>query len=132
MADNGTGRGASAGRRPGRNTTFKSQAFKGESDPIEPQGLMDPESTGAHPDAPQGFYQATAMLDKGELLGELAELAQVPDTRAAVATEQPPPKGCRLIIVAGPDIGTEWGFKNGEVVIGRDEECDLVMNDIAV
>jgi hypothetical protein len=125
-------RGASQGRRPGRNTTFKSHAYKSELDPIEPSDLVDPDSTGAHLDAPQGFYQATAMLDKGELLGELADLAEVPDTRAAVETDQSAPRGLRLIIVAGPEIGTEWGFKQPEVVMGRDEECEIVMNDIAV
>lgn len=131
MAENGPGRGASTGRRPGRHTTHKSQAYRGEDEPIEPSDLLDPDSTGSH-DAPEGFYQATAMLDKGELLGELAELAQVPDTRAAIEAEQPPPRGCRLIIVAGPEIGQEWAFKQDEVVMGRDEECELVMNDIAV
>lgn len=125
-------RGASAGRRRGRNTTFKSQAYNSELDPIEPSELVDPESTGSHLDAPEGFYQATAMLDKGELLGELADLAEVPDTRAAVETDQAAPRGLRLIIVAGPDIGTEWAFKQPEVVMGRDEECEIMMNDIAV
>src|SRR5262249_27268279 len=102
--------------------------------PLEPSDLLDPEATGASnlPEEVDGFYQPTAMLDKGELLGELAEIAKdVPDTRAAVEAEAPP-KGCRLIIVAGPDIGTEWGFKQPEIVIGRDEECELVMPDIGV
>jgi tetratricopeptide (TPR) repeat protein len=127
-------RGASSGRRPGRNTTFQAEVYKdGVPPPIEPQDLLDPEATGARlGEEMDGFYQPTAMLDKGELLGELAEIAKdVPDTRAAVETETPP-RGCRLIIVAGPDIGTEWAFKQAEIVLGRDEECELVMPDIGV
>lgn len=97
-----------------------------------PRELDEPDPTGSRELAAEGFYQATAMLDKGELLGELAQLAEVPNTRANVEAETPIPKGCRLIIVAGPDIGTEWAFKQPEVVIGRDEECELHMADIAV
>jgi tetratricopeptide (TPR) repeat protein len=127
-------RGASGGRRPGRNTTFQAEAYKSDLPPLEPSDLLDPEATGASrlPEEVDGFYQPTAMLDKGELLGELAEIAKdVPDTRAAVEASAPP-KGCRLIIVAGPDIGTEWAFKQPEIVLGRDEECELVMPDIGV
>ena len=80
-----------------------------------------------------GFKQPTAMFDKGEFLGELADLVDgAPDTRARVEAEAEPPKGCRLIIVAGPDLGLEWGFKAKEIIIGRDEDCQLVMSDIAV
>ena len=80
-----------------------------------------------------GFHQPTAMFDKGQFLGELAELVDgVPDTRARVEAGARPPKGCRLIIVAGPEVGTEWAFKAREIIIGRDEDCQLVMSDIAV
>src|SRR5262245_60957801 len=89
------GRGGSVGRRPGRVSTFKSKAQSDELDPIQPQDLMDGDGSSAAIDAPEGFFQATAMLDKGELLGELADLAQVPDTRASVEADQTP-KGCRL------------------------------------
>jgi tetratricopeptide (TPR) repeat protein len=123
-------RGAT-GRRPGRNTTHQVQAYKDELPEIRPQDLIDPESSGASAMV-EGFYQPTAMLDKGELLGELAEIAGlVPDTRAAVEAEAPP-KGCRLIVVSGPDIGVEWAYKQPEVVMGRDEECELVLSDIGV
>lgn len=125
-------RGASTGRRPGRHTTYQAEAYRDPDGlpPVEPQALLDPESTGAVENA-EGFYQQTAMLDKGELLGELAEIAEVPSTRAAVEAESPP-RGCRLIVVAGPEIGAEWGFKQPEVVIGRDEECALMLTDIGV
>ena len=80
-----------------------------------------------------GFRQPTAMFDKGQFLGELAELVDgAPETRAKVEAEAVPPMGCRLIIVAGPDLGTEWGFKAREIIVGRDEDCQLVMSDIAV
>ncbi|MEO1336633.1 MAG: FHA domain-containing protein, partial [Myxococcota bacterium] len=80
-----------------------------------------------------GFRQPTAMFDKGEFLGELAELVDgAPATRAKVEAGVKPPLGCRLIIVSGPDLGLEWSFKSKEVVIGRDEDCQLVMQDIAV
>jgi tetratricopeptide (TPR) repeat protein len=128
-------RSDSAGRRPGRNTTFQAEAYqKGdELDPIHPQDLMDPDATGSHFEGEvDGFHQATAMFDKGQFLGELADLQDGgPDTRAAAETLDAP-KGCRLIIVAGPDIGLEWSFKQPEVVIGRDEDCQLTLNDINV
>lgn len=128
--------GGDAGRRPGRNTTFEAQAYQDDGlPPIEPQDLIDPEMTG-HAQVEEGidgYHQPTAMFDKGEFLGELAELVDgAPETRAKVEAEEAPPKGCRLIIVAGPDLGMEWAFKTPEVVMGRDEECDLMMSDIAV
>lgn len=125
-----------AGRRPGRNTTFQAEAYRDdELPPIEPSDLVDPESTGHAMVDPQidGFHQPTAMFDKGEFLGELAQVVDgVPDTRAKVEAEESPPLGCRLIIVAGPDLGMEWAFKKPEIVMGRDEDCDLMMSDIAV
>ncbi len=94
---------------------------------------MDPDATGARVEGDfDGFHQPTAMFDKGQFLGELADLQDGgPDTRAAVETADAP-RGCRLIIVAGPDLGLEWGFKHPEIVIGRDEDCQLSLNDIAV
>lgn len=131
-----TGRGDTAGRRTGRNTTFSAQAYQDDDGlgPVQPQDLLDPEMTGgaALVEDMDGFHQPTAMFDKGKFLGELAELEGVPDTRAVVEAEPAPPKGCRLIIVAGPDLGMEWAFKVPEIVLGRDEDCELVMSDIAV
>lgn len=128
-------RGDSGGRRPGRNTTYQAEAYQDDDDlaPIQPQDLMDPDATGARIEGEMdGFHQPTAMFDKGQFLGELAELQDGgPDTRAAAETVEPP-KGCRLIIVAGPDLGLEWAFKQSEIVIGRDEDCELVISDIAV
>jgi tetratricopeptide (TPR) repeat protein len=80
-----------------------------------------------------GFHQPTAMFDKGQFLGELADLVDgSPDTRAHVEAAETPPGGCRLIVVAGPDIGLEWAFKSGDITIGRDEDCELSLSDIAV
>ncbi len=102
---------------------------------MAPGVAMEPDATGIAPDFEEmdGFHQPTAMFDKGELLGELAEeMAQdVPDTRAAVEVEQAP-KGCRLIVVAGPDIGLEWGFKQAEITMGRGSENEIDFADIAV
>jgi tetratricopeptide (TPR) repeat protein len=94
---------------------------------------MEPDATGANFEGEvDGFHQPTAMFDKGQFLGELADLQDGgPDTRAAAETIDAP-RGCRLIIVAGPDIGLEWSFKHSEIVIGRDEDCQLTLNDIAV
>ena len=79
------------------------------------------------------FHQQTALFDKGQFLGELADLVDgSPDTRAHVEAEQSPPQGCRFIVVAGPDLGTAWAFREHELVIGRDEDCDLPLSDIAV
>ena len=80
------------------------------------------------------FHQPTAMADKGQFFGELADYVDgSPDTRAQVeAAEQAAPQGCRLIVVGGPDLGMEWAFKQPEIVIGRDEECLLTLTDIAV
>ncbi len=125
--------------RGGRNTTFSTEAFPdGEAssasrtapgeDPLAMAGgaaMVDP--------GIDGFHQPTAMFDKGEFLGELAEIVDgVPETRARVEAGLQTPKGCRLIIVAGPDLGLEWAFKSREIIIGRDEDCQLVMSDIAV
>ncbi|MCK6548714.1 FHA domain-containing protein [Myxococcota bacterium] len=130
--------GTAANRRAHNKTDADAGAYgvySGASpayeDPIHPSDLLDPDSTGAA-EVPDGFFQATAMLDKAELLGELADLQQVPNTRADVEAEQAAPKGLRLIIVAGPDLGLEWAFKKPEVVIGRDEDCELHIPDIAV
>jgi tetratricopeptide (TPR) repeat protein len=97
---------------------------------------MEPDATGIASGLEEfegdGFQQPTAMLDKAELLGELAELNEgVPDTRAAIEAEAPP-KGFRLIIVAGPDIGLEWSFKVPEITIGRGTENPVDFSDIAV
>lgn len=130
------GRGETAGRRSGRNTTYSVEAYKEDDGlgPIQPRDLIDPEMTGgaAMVEDMDGFHQPTAMFDKGKFLGELAELEGTPDTRAVVEAEPAPPKGCRLIIVAGPDLGMEWAYKVPEIVMGRDEDCELVMSDIAV
>ncbi len=126
------------GSRKGRNTTFSAGIFhesegsesgsRQSDDPREITGgsaVVDPEI--------DGFRQPTAMFDKGEFLGELADLVDgAPDTRARVEAESKPPMGCRLIIVAGPDVGLEWSFKVDEIIIGRDEDCRLVLSDIAV
>lgn len=80
-----------------------------------------------------GFHQQTAMFDKGQFLGELADLVDgSPDTRAQVEAAPAPPRGCRFIVVAGPDLGSAWAFRESEVIIGRDEDCDLPLADIAV
>jgi tetratricopeptide (TPR) repeat protein len=133
MADRKKATADEAGRRPGRNTTYQAEAYKNDPlAPIRPQDLMDPDATGHEIEGEDGFHQATAMFDKGQFLGDLADLQDGgPDTRAAVGTADAP-KGCRLIIVAGADVGLEWGFKQPEVVIGRDEDCQLVLSDIAV
>lgn len=144
MSDQGSGgsappRGQSAGRRPGRNTTFAVEAYQssagGDDDWVRPSDLMDPESTGAAQVDPgiDGFQQPTAMFDKGEFLGELADLEEsAKGTRAKVEAEAAPPRGLKLIIVDGPDLGMEWAFKVAEVTLGRDEDCELMMSDIAV
>ena len=125
-------------RRPGPQGTFSTAAYRDDNgstsgsrpsdDPREVTGgaaVVDPDI--------DGFRQPTAMFDKGQFLGELAELVDgAPDTRAKIEAEAKPPMGCRLIIVAGPDLGLEWGFKVPEVIMGRDEDCQLVLNDIAV
>lgn len=134
---NGDNSGRDAGRRQGRNTTFEAEAYRDDDGlpPIQPSDLIDPEVTGHAMVDEQidGYHQPTAMFDKGEFLGELAEIVDgAPETRAKVEAEAAPPKGCRLIIVAGPDIGMEWAFKTPEIVLGRDEDCDLMMSDIAV
>lgn len=80
-----------------------------------------------------GFHQPTAMFDKGQFLGELADLVDgSPDTKAQVEAEVAPPKGFRLIVVAGPDIGAQYAFKARTIEIGRDEDCELPLADIAV
>ncbi len=132
----GDNSGRDAGRRQGRNTTFEAEAYKSDDlPPIQPSDLIDPEVTGHAMVDEQidGYHQPTAMFDKGEFLGELAQIVDgAPETRARVEAEEAPPRGCRLIIVAGPDLGMEWAFKTPEIVLGRDEDCDLMMSDIAV
>ena len=123
----------SKAKTAGRNTTGHSKAYS-RGDSLDPAGaLMEPDGTGIAEIEEDGFHQRTALFDKGELLGELAELAaeKVADTRAAVEVEDGP-RGCRLIVVAGPDLGTEWSFKQPEVTIGRSAENDLDFTDIAV
>lgn len=79
-----------------------------------------------------GFRQPTAMFDRGEFLGELgAELNESPETRVKVEAESPP-RGFRLIVVAGPGLGTEWAFKQAEITIGRSAENEIDFADIAV
>jgi pSer/pThr/pTyr-binding forkhead associated (FHA) protein len=133
------GRGGSIGRRAGRNTTHQAPAYEdedGDRGGSRPAVLMDPDGTGVRHDADEadGYHQPTAMFDKGELLGELADLEsseQAPATRHKVEVDEGP-KGCRLIIVAGPDLGVEWSFKQPEISIGRAAENDLDFTDIAV
>ena len=111
--------------RQDRNASFREEAPRDE--------LLDPDMTGEQVDPDvAGFNQPTALFDKGEFLGELAELSQQPGTRAKVDAEAAAPRGCRLIVVDGPDLGMEWSFKVPKVVVGRDEDCELVMSDIAV
>ncbi len=125
-------------RRSERNAAFSGEDESGEADSRLGSSTADDlhQDTGrAAAVDPEfdGFRQPTAMFDKGQFLGELAELVDgVPDTRARAEVEAAAPKGCRLIIVAGPDVGLEWSFKAKEVIIGRDEDCQLVMSDIAV
>lgn len=137
MGSDGTrSKHAAGGRsgRGGRNTTNAVKAYGEELEPIQPQDLVDPNATGAQIAGEiDGFHQPTAMFDKGQFLGELAELQDGgPDTRAAIAAEAEPPKGCRLIIVAGPDLGLEWSFKQPEIIMGRDEEAAVMLQDISV
>ena len=116
-------------RQGGRSGDPRGRSDKG----VSREELLDPDRTGARVDpAAEGFNQPTAMFDKGEFLGELAELSKLPDTRAKVGAEATAPRGCRLIIVNGPDLGMEWAFKTSQIVMGRDEDCELVMSDIAV
>lgn len=121
-------------QRAGRNTTTSSEAYQSELGLPRQPSRLEPDATGIAAGL-DGFHQPTAMFDRGELLGDLAEeLADpVPSTRADVEAEAPP-KGFRLIIVAGPDIGTEWAFKGSKhrVTIGRGSENELDFPDIAV
>jgi tetratricopeptide (TPR) repeat protein len=123
-----------AGRRPGRQTTFVHPAYEAPSGRnAGPADMVDPEVTGE--EEAQGFdafHQPTVMFDKGEFLGELAELSEgAPATRAQVDAEKSP-GGFRLIAVAGPELGKDWAFKAREVNIGRDDDCELSFADIAV
>lgn len=79
-----------------------------------------------------GFQQATAMLDDGEFLGELADVQErfVP-TRARVEVG-PGPAGFRLIVVRGPELGAVHEFGAAEVVLGRDPDVALALADIDV
>ena len=124
--------------RPGRNTTFSVEAYESEPgvDPLRPGDLLDSEVTGGAATVDpniDGFHQPTAMFDKGQFLGELADLEEsAKETRAKVEAEPVAPRGLKLIIVDGPDLGMEWAFKVPEVTLGRDEDCELMMSDIAV
>lgn len=133
-----SGRKGSVGRRSGRNTTHQMPAYENDLDDsgARPAVLMEPDATGIAHDIEEadGYHQPTAMFDKGELLGELAELEAAeaaPDTRHQVEVQEAP-KGCRLIVVAGPDLGVEWAFKQPEVNIGRAAENHIDFTDIAV
>lgn len=126
-------RGRSVGRRAGRNTTAAERAFRdGQDEEVELEEDMEPDATGLAQVEEEGYFQPTAMFDRGEFLGELAELDGAPATRAAVQAEPSPPAGCKLIVVAGPDLGTEWAFKKAEIHIGRGSENDLDFSDIGV
>lgn len=125
-------RGDTAGR-PERNSTYSAEAY--QDDDLNADDLMDPGANGsARVDSGlDGFHQPTAMFDKGEFLGDLADLEEAAKgTRAKVEAEPVAPKGLKLIIVDGPDLGMEWQFKATEVTLGRDEDCELMMSDIAV
>ncbi len=119
--------------RPGRNSTYAAEAY--QDDDLNADDLMDGAAHGsARVDSGlDGFHQPTAMFDKGEFLGDLADLEEAAKgTRAKVEAEPAAPKGLKLIIVDGPDLGMEWQFKAAEVTLGRDEDCELMMSDIAV
>lgn len=133
-----TDRGQSSnpgGRRPGRHTTHEAEAYDDDAEPYpRGQSRMEPDGTGiaSKADDLDGFHQPTAMFDRGEFLGELAEeLNETPETRADVEVDKPP-LGLRLILVAGPDIGMEWAFKQPEVTIGRGSDNEIDFSDIAV
>lgn len=143
--DASAGAGPASEVRGGRNTTIEVEAFEAEAhskgedgfglddDPLQPEDLLDdPEATGGEDSDP--FHQRTAVFDKGEFLGELSDLEdRPPDTRAAVNAEAGlAPRGFRLIVVKGAELGVEWAFKQAEIVIGRDDDCALVLTDIAV
>lgn len=123
----------------GRNTTYAAEAAYDHGEtlpPFDPGALPEADSrvVGAARVDPglDGFHQPTALFDEGEFLGELAEVVGgAGETRAAVNTKAPP-QGCRLIVVAGPDLGEQWAFKAEEIILGRDEGCDLPLFDIAV
>ncbi len=125
------------GRRGGRNTTYSTPAYddaegggdrKRESGP-SPGGGLAPGGGGTQEEV-QGFHQATAMFDRGELLGELAELEL--GSEPSVSAEAEAVLGCRLICVAGPEIGRVWRSTEREVVIGRDDDCGVVLEGEAV
>jgi tetratricopeptide (TPR) repeat protein len=133
MAKDSRPRGASGDERAARGARVR--ASRNESIGLGSSGAaFEPDGTGmAEVESFDGFHQPTAMFDKGELLGELAELESepIPGTRVGVEAEEGP-KGCRLIVVAGPDLGVEWAFKQAEIVIGRAPENDIDFADIAV
>ena len=106
-----------------------------EPDPgdLTDEELEDPDGTeGRLRPEVSGFHRATAVLDQGEFLGELAELSKLPETHVKVEADAIPPQGCRLIVVSGRDLGMEWAFKVPQITIGRDEDCELAMSDIGV
>lgn len=93
----------------------------------------------------------TVSYDQGRLIGDLVDLVSVEarlnasptdpserqsdgavDGSESVTMDQPDPKGCRLIVVAGPDVGRSWVFWQTQIRIGRDETCTLVLADLSV
>lgn len=121
-----------SGSRRGRSTAADIDSE--DHSQVVPPVLMDPDATGIEEaEGIDGYHQPTALFDKGELLGELADLdgEAAPATRHAVEVEEGP-RGCRLITVSGPDLGVEWAFKKPEITIGRAAENDLDFPDIAV
>jgi tetratricopeptide (TPR) repeat protein len=128
-------RSAGASARGGRNTTVAHPAYS-RAPPVQARepSAGDTRAVPAENREPSdAFHQHTALFDKGQFLGELADLVDgSPDTRVRVEAEPEPPKGFRLITVAGPEIGRTHTFTDEEVVIGRDGDCELPLTDIAV
>ena len=119
----------------GRNTTLDAERYSSKVTRDESVSKsLELEGTGIAEglDDLAGFRQPTAMFDRGEFLGELGEVFnEAPETRAKVEAENPP-RGFRLIVVAGPSLGTEWSFKQSQITIGRSAENEIDFADIAV
>jgi len=123
-----------SGVRLRNDTALDDSQERPDSRGVSESSSMELEGTGIAQglDDLDGFRQPTAMFDRGEFLGELAEeLNEAPETRIKVETEKPP-AGFRLIIVSGPGIGTEWAFKVPKITIGRSAENEIDFADIAV